>query len=53
MNVDPTGHFAISTFLICLSVGALIGFGAAYGSDVIKKVQEDGFQWSDIIYPLL
>ncbi len=24
-NYDPTGHFAISTFLICLGIGALVG----------------------------
>ena len=24
-NVDPSGHFAITTFLICLGVGALVG----------------------------
>lgn len=34
--VDPTGHFVISVFFVCLGVGALIGFGTAYGSDVIE-----------------
>ena len=47
---DPNGHFPV--LLASILIGAAIGFGLAYGADVIEKVQEDGFQLSDIIDPL-
>jgi len=48
--VDPTGRFPI--LLASILIGAAIGFISAYGADVIEKVQEDGFQLSDITDPL-
>ena len=48
--VDPTRHFPI--LLASILIGAAIEFISAYGADVIEKVQEDGFQLSDITDPL-
>ncbi len=38
-NVDPSGHFAISTFLICLGIGALVG-GTLGGVTVYSEGQD-------------
>ena len=51
MYADPSGHFAISTLLISITLGAAFAVGTAYGTDVIENIQ-DGFQWSDLINPL-
>ena len=48
--IDPDGHFSI--LLASIIIGAVFSVGLAYGADVIEKVQEDGFQWSDITNPL-
>ena len=48
--IDPDGHFPI--LLASIIIGAIFSVGLAYGADVIEKVQEDGFQWSDITNPL-
>ena len=45
--VDEEGNFALSTFLISIEVGAVIGLGMSYASDVASNTQ-DGFEWSDL-----
>ena len=45
--VDEEGNFALSTFLISIAVGAVIGLGMSYASDVVSNAQ-DGFEWSDL-----
>ena len=45
--VDENGDFALSTFLISIAVGAVIGLGMSYASDVVSNAQ-DGFEWSDL-----
>ena len=52
MYTDPSGHFAISTLVFSIVIGAVLAVGTAYGDDVIENVQEDGFQWSDITNPI-
>ena len=46
MGMDPTGHIAIS--ISAIIIGAVIGFGTVYVSDVVENVKKDGFQFSDL-----
>ena len=39
--VDEEGNFAISTFLISIAVGAIIGLGMSYASDVVSNAKMD------------
>ena len=54
MYADPSGHFVITigsiitAALITAGIGMGLAFGSAYISDVSKKIEKDGFQWSDL-----
>lgn len=48
INCDPNGQFFILTsLLISVAIGALAAALSEYIPDVLKNVNEDGFQWSD------
>ena len=46
MYADPSGHIALSTLLISMAIGAVIGFATSYVPDVVKNFG-DGFEWAD------
>ena len=43
---DPDGHIAIS--ISAIIIGAAIGFGSVYLSDVVENIKVDGFQFLDL-----
>jgi hypothetical protein len=51
MYVDPTGHFITAALIGSIVAVFLIGIGSKYLPDVINKIDENGFQWNDLIEP--
>ena len=47
MNIDPNGHFALLTFLVCVGIGAVAGAGATAVSDY----KDDGKVFNGSVKP--
>ena len=48
---DPSGHFLVSAFICATIVGLVVGIATKYVPDVIEKIHEDGFEWTDFSDP--